>query len=167
MNKKYVIIGLVALVLILAGALAYTLHSRNQESTETSTTEKETEQQRGMRLFLEADKKYGAEASEYTNKTGIEPTSAERERVAYNRLIGQFKQLDCSALPNDFCTAYDTHLQDWQKLVDFMNREYDRSAGLSDSILLTPEYIELEKIVDGSYDKVLEVAHRYDVEFAE
>lgn len=125
----------------------------------------DTELQNRLRTFLEADRQTGREFSKDLGSFQAQTNYFNAEAIATGVLVRKMNDVACVNLPDDFCAAWEAHYQSWNKKNKFFDI-YKVEERLKTDEDLRKENLNLTVEINRTYDKMIQVAEKYDVYFS-
>lgn len=112
-----------------------------------------------IRSFLEADRQTGYELSADMRNFRSDSNSLTVEKTATSNLLKKMRAVECKNLPEDFCAAWENHVNAWAEKERFLGQT-DKSQNYSS------DYLKIEREINQTYYRMLGIAKKYGVYFS-
>ena len=115
--------------------------------------------------FLQNDRQTGIELSNEKLQLKKEVEQSIAESSATFNLVRKMVKVKCDGLPEDFCGAWNEHINAWTKMAKFLDQHNSGQHCRVGREVIKENYAEINSQINDSYNNLLSSARSYGVVF--
>lgn len=115
--------------------------------------------------FLQNDRQTGIELSNDKIQLKKEVEQSIAESKATFNLVRKMLKVECDGLPEDFCAAWNEHINAWTKMAKFLDQHNSGQHCRVGREVIKEDQAEIDRQINASYNNLLLSARSYGVVF--